>query len=898
MNTLRGFWKRILGVFNNRHRDADLAAELDSHLQFHIDDNLRAGMSPEEARRQALIKLGGLDQTKESYRDRRGLPSLDSLLQDIRFALRMLRKSPGFAFVAILTLAVGIGANAAVFGLVDAALLHSLPFRESKQLVYIWTTDTSADVRTPSPAQYLALQKYSRSFESIAGVGWGGNFYTGQPLGESLRGIAASASLLPTLGIDPVLGRNFSDDEQTPGRDAVVILSYDYWRTHFRADRNVIGSKMILNRRPTTIVGVLPQSLGAYYGRIDIFVPLVVETYSTEASLGANGQARIEIVARIKPNISLAQARSETSAIAEGLRGGNSPADRSGRFQIDTLMESLQHPGPTMQNAQLGLKMMAGASLLVLLISCVNVATLLVARGIKRKREVAVRTALGCSRWRLIQQLLTECALLFLCGGAVGLFGARWSEDIIASAVSGIVSTPLYLNVNATVVAVGLAVSLMSALLFGLIPALSASGENLIGSLKDATAKSTAGGRNRRLQSFLVMAQIALGMVLLVSFGLLFRSLLHVESASLGFDPRNVLTSTVTLPLSRYPDPRSREILISAAIDRLGSMPGVESVGATDSLPMDGADSAQMRLETTSSATSIEQETWFLSVSPSYFSTLKIPMLMGRPFQETDRQGSSKVAIVNRTFAETYFPGTTAIGHHVAFADSPQDLQEIVGVVSDFRQRNPEEDARPLVYLPIDQTLPGHWSLVARIRSSSEVGSITSRFADWLQPVDPQLYWQVGSLRLNIQNSESLTLRRPILNLVASFGALALMLVIIGVFGVASYSVAERTREIGIRVALGASRARIAMLVLGESLLVTLAGLIVGGLCALGLMRFFPTGPIGWSGSGIFLFGVSRTDTITYTLAAMVLVIVVLSASWLPARRATRVDPVTAMRCE
>jgi predicted permease len=897
MNRLRGLLARIAGLFGRSRHDADLAAEIESHLQFHTDDNIRRGMSPDQARRRALVQLGGVEQTKEVYRDQQGLPRLDSFVQDVRFGLRTMRKNPGFTAVAILTLALGIGTNASIFGLVDAALLHGLPFRAPEQLVYVWTTDTSGDLRTPSLTQYSVFQKYSRSFETVAGVGWGATFYRDEPTSPSLRGLLVSPSWLPTLGVEPMLGRNFSGAEQTVGQDAVVILSYDYWRTHFHSDQNVMGTKIVLNRRPLTIVGVLPQSLGTYYGNVDVFAPLVAETYAADTAARTTGQPRIEIVARLKPSVGLDQARSEATAIAEGLRDGATHEDRSGRFQIEPLLESLRHPGPTMENARRGLEIMAGASCLVLLISCVNVASLLVARGIKRRREIAVRSALGCSRGRLVRQLLTECALLFLCGGIVGLCSARWSQDIIASAVSGIVAAPLYLSVNATVVAAGLAISLVTALLFGIVPAASATRADISGNLKDASATSSSGMRGKRLQSLLVISQIALGMVLLVSFGLLFRSLLSVESAPLGFEPQNLLTSTVSLPLPRYPDAREREDLMRAALERARSMPGVESVGATDNLPMDGADSAQMKLETSSSTTPAQQETWFLSVSPSYFSTLKTPMLMGRSFQGTDQWESEKVAIVNRTFAETYFPGASPIGRHVAFADSPQDSREIIGVVSDFRQRNPEEDARPLVYLPIDQTLPGTWSLVIRVRAAG-AGSVASRFADWLRPIDPQLYWQVTDLPAKIQNSESLNLRRPILTLVACFGALALVLVVIGVFGVTSYSVAERTREIGIRVALGAARSRIAILVLRESLFVALAGLAVGAFSAFLLTRFFPTGPIGWSGSGILLYRVSRTDAIAYAFAAGVLVVVVLFASWLPARRAARVDPMIALRHE
>jgi predicted permease len=388
-------------------------------------------------------------------------------------------------------------------------------------------------------------------------------------------------------------------------------------------------------------------------------------------------------------------------------------------------------------------------------------------------------------------------------------------------------------------------------------------------------------------------------MVLLAGFGLLLRSFLHVETSRLGYDPRNVLTATVHLPFTRYTAPSDRARLMREAVERMRQMPGVESVGVATSLPMEGADSAQFRMEGSfPNAKPVEDGVFFVSISPDYFSTLRVPMLAGRAFSEADRQESSPVAIINQTFAKQYFPGANPIGYHLAFVDSTTAWREIVGVVADFRQRNPEEDLRPLAYFPVAQMLPSQWSMAIRVRAAGEMGTAAAPISNWLQPLDPQLYWEMGSMPRQIHDSESLTLRRPMITLFASFGGLALILVIVGVFGVTSYSVAERTREIGIRTALGAARLEIAGLVLRESLKVALAGLAVGASCAFAVARFFPTEGIGWSGSGIFLYGVSRTDSLTYGLAAALLISVVLAASWVPARRAMRVDPLVALRYE
>ena len=605
---------------------------------------------------------------------------------------------------------------------------------------------------------------------------------------------------------------------------------------------------------------------------------------------------RVQIVARLKPGVTLGQARSEAEVIASRFRNPDARADQSKRFVVEDFGEMFRNPGPTRRNAQRGLWMTAVASGAVLLIACANVASLLLARGVKRHREIAVRSALGCSRSRMIRQLLTESTLLFLCGGIIAVIVTRWCEEIITKTASGMLRG-VYLQVDMRVFTVSLAVSFLSALAFGMIPALQASRSNLNENLKDAAANAVLGAHSRRPRKYLVGAQVALGMVLLVGFGLLLRSFLHVEFSRLGYDPRNVLTATIRLPL-RYTAPPDRARLMRNAEERLRLIPGVESVGMVDSLPMEGAEASRLKIESPIAKTPpAEDEIWFVSVGPDYFSTLRVPMSSGRAFRETDGQGANPVAIVNQTFARQFFPGTNPIGYHLAFADSPT-WREIVGVVSDFRQRNPEEDLRPLAYFPVAQTMPPRWSMAIRVRAAGDLANVSSRISGLLQTVDPQLYWEFGSMQAQIQGSESLTLRRPVITLLASFGALSLVLVVVGVFGVTSYSVAERTREIGIRTALGADRLKIAGLVLAESLGVASAGLLVGTFCAFAMTRFLPTAGIGWSGSGIFLYGVSRTDSLTYGLAAALLACVVLAASWVPARRAMRVDPMVALRHE
>jgi len=885
-------------LFSRRRLYNDLSEEIEQHLEEKIEELVATGMPRKEATAAARREFGNVTLVEEDSRTVWRWPSLENFLMDLRYGLRMLRKSPGFTAAAVLTIALGIGANAAIFGLMDSALLRGLPFLEPERLVHIWTTEADGDVHTPTPAEYLAVRENSKSFEQVAATGWTDYFYDAAgSLSQNLSGFLVTPNWLPTLGIQPFLGRNFRDEEQIAGQDAVVMLSYDCWHTRFHTDPRIIGKQIVLNRRPVTVIGVLPQSLGSYYQELEIFAPLVLDTYASQGYVRA-GKLRVQILARLKPRVTLGQARSEAEVIASRLRNPGASADRSGQLVVEDFAEMLRHPGPTRLNAQHGLWMTAIAAGVVLLIACANVASLLLARGVKRCREVAVRAALGCSRGRMVRQLLTESTLLFFCGGIFALIATRWCEEIITKAASGILSG-VYLHVDARVFAVSLGASLLSALVFGMIPALHATRVNLNESLKDAAPNAAGGSHSQRPRNVLVGGQVALGMVLLVGFGLLLRSFLHVESSPIGYDPRNVLTATIRMPAARYRAPSDRVRLMREATERMRLMPGVESVGIADSLPMQGADSATLRIEVPApKAAPVEQEIWFVSVTPEYFSTLKIAMLAGRTFQERDRQDASPVAIINETFAKQFFPGTNPIGHHLAFADFPITWREIVGIVSDFRQRNPEEDLRPLAYFPAAQTVPPRWSMAIRVRAASDMTYVAARIGNWLQPVDPQLYWELGSMQAQIHDSESMTLRRPVITLLASFGGLALILVVVGVFGVTSYSVAERTREIGIRTALGAARLEIAGVVLRESMSVTFVGLAVGTFCAYSMARFFPTEGIGWSGSGIFLYGVSRTDSLTYLSAAALLITVVLAASWAPARRAMRVDPMVALRHE
>lgn len=513
-----------------------------------------------------------------------------------------------------------------------------------------------------------------------------------------------------------------------PGAMGWCWLSYDCWKKRFGGDTRIVGRQIELNRRLVTIVGVMPESLGPYYRELEIFAPLVLDSYAAHSPLRA-GQMRVEILARLKRNVTLTEARSEVDVIGGRVPGPVAADSRANRLIVQSLAEQYENPGPTEQNGRRGLSITAIAAGIVLLVACANVAALVLVRGVKRRREMAVRVALGCSRGRLIRQTLIESALLFLCGGTLALLTTHWCAAAITHVASGLVSGA-YLQVNTHVFVGALAAALGCAVIFGLIPALASTRVDLAESLKEAAAKATAGVSAGRFRRALVASQLALGMVLLVGFGLLWRSLLNVEASPMGYDAQNVLTVTTHLPAARYTTTAERAHLMRQAADRMRGMPGVVSVGLAGSLPMLGAESTNISVYARGHEESPGQDMiYYVSVDANYFSTLKVAMLAGRTFGEKDDESANHVAIVNETFAKKYLSPGDAIGSHLAFADSPIDRREIVGVVSDFRQRNPEEDIRPIAYFPILQRFPrtGIWRYEFERRATFELFRHTFR---------------------------------------------------------------------------------------------------------------------------------------------------------------------------
>jgi predicted permease len=721
MRRLRAVVRRLGSLFHKRRDEQELAEELESHLQMHIEDNLRAGLTPQEARRQALIKLGGLEQTKELCRDRRGLPFLETFLQDLRYGARMLAKNPGFTAVAVLTLALGIGPNTAIFSVVNAVLLRPLSYKDPDRLVEISEKNSKLGVNwfAVAPANFLDWQQQNHVFESMAIFGlWSEELYlAGEGPPEELQGRRVSASYFPLLGVQPILGRTFLPEEDGPGHH-VVVLTYAFWQHRFASDPKVIGRQLAFNGESYTIVGVMPkgfQTLAAGYSekeREHLWLPSVFERFApTERD--AKG---MEVIGRLKPGASVAQARVEMEAIARQLEQAYPKTNDGWGVNVRPLFDEVTQNefGTRFRPALL---LLMGAVGLVLLIACVNVASLLLARSVTRQREIAVRNALGASRLRLIRQLLTESVLLTTLGGGLGILLAVASVPALIALSPADIPRLDEARVDFIALTFTLAVALLTGLLCGLVPALSSSKPDLNGALKEGSRGATRGLAQQRTQRLLVVGEIALAVVLLTGAGLMIRSFLRLHNEDLGFEPENVLTVQVSLPRLKYADitkptakapegkaPRkwwtvrpNVSAFVRQALERLEHLPGVNSAGVVNFLPFVGDWGGPFGIDGVGPLPRSPQGweaspvAWYRAIDGDYFRAMRIRLIKGRYFTKQECESGAGVAIVNQTLARDFFPDGDALGRRLRFADSSVEegkkrLLEIVGVVADVKE--------------------------------------------------------------------------------------------------------------------------------------------------------------------------------------------------------------------
>jgi len=881
MRWLRAMLMRLSALFRKERGDRELAEEIESNLQLHIEENLRRGLTAEEARRQALIKLGRVEQTKELYRERYRLRIVETLWQDVRFGARMLRKSPGFTVVAVLTLALGIGANTAMFSLADGILLRPLPYAEPERLVVFLQSYPSVGLTRWGISQFLFAQfrEQTRSFERSAAHSSAGINLTG--LDEPLRLQAAyvTAAFFEVLGVPPALGRAFRPEEDVPGKNIVCILSDRLWRGRFGGDPGIVGRSLLLDGQPREVVGVMPP--GFQYPRIetDIWIPL-----------GLNPQRRFGFmftgIARLKPGVTAAQAEAETTGIQWNLaRQSDNPPPAGADMKM---MVRPLHTAVT-QSARTPLLVLLGAVGLVLLIACANIANLLLARVTARRREIALRIALGASPLRIVVQLLTESLLLAAMGALAGVLLANWLVALIGRLPLEGIPRITEVGVSTAALAFTAALALLTGILFGVAPAFRARRISLSAGLHEGI-RSTASASSRGTSRFLVAAQVALSLVLLVGAGLLLKSFAHLLAVNPGFQPENLLTMRLSLSGERYAEPEPMAQFYESLLERVRSLPGVRAAGLITALPIrpDGwADG--YAVEGHERPGPVQPNAMIRVVLPGYFQALGIPLLRGRDFSSADRGDSEPVAIVDETLARLYWPDGNALGKRIRFGwdTSERAWMTIVGVAGNVKHSGLAAAGYPHLYLSHRQREGRADAMYLAVRTTSDPAAATAGIREQVRALDANV--PVFAVRtMSGLVAESLNSQRLTNLLLGAFAATALLLAGVGIYGVMSLSVTGRTQEFGIRIALGAQRGDVLRLVVTQGMKIVAAGAVVGVLGALGATRFLQT----------LLFEVSPADPVTFAAVAAILGGAAFAACWIPARRATKVDPMVALRYE
>ena len=809
------------------------------------------------------------------------------MIADLKYAFRMLLKTPGFTIIAALTLALGIGANSAIFSVVDAMLLRPLPFEDPDRIVMVWQRSAAnpADRDVYSFPNYVDLRDQSQSFSTLAAFARTGAVLNQAEQSQALDGTAATPEIFATLGVRPWLGRTFTQEDARDGAAPVVVLTYPFWQRAFGGDMNIVGRQISLSGRSHTVIGVMPPGWKFPIGdeRIDYVAPL---HFLLGAAAQNRGATFLSLVGRLKPGVSIQQAQAEITAISGGL-AQQYPDTNTGAEAATVLTLHDDVIG----NVRSALLVLLGAVALVLLIACANVANLLLARAASRSREIAIRTALGASRGRVVRQLLCESLLLAIVGTAAGLMLAWWAVDVLGALGSRGLPHLGVINVNFTVVAFTVGLALASTLLFGLIPALQVSRASVNTALQQGGKGSTGGAQSQRIRGLLVVSQVSLSLLLLAGAGLLIKSFVNLRSTNPGFDPERVLTAQINLPRVHYAADEEKRIRTHGLIqEKLAAIPGVQYAAGVEPLPLGG--NARFSSFTVSGMAPLPRgqhpSAGRLVATPDYFRVMRIPLLNGRAFTHADTRAAPPVAIVNEAFARRHFPHRDPVGQQL-FLDLPDDtvrVCEIVGVAGNARHAALNEEAKPEIYLPFAQYAGGRLDIVLRT-ATPHLAGLDAAVKQAVHAVDPDLFVPQLAPMTSFVGTQ---LAQPRFNMVllAVFAGVAMILAAIGIYGVIAYSVAQRTREIGIRMALGAQRTEMLGMILRQSLALVAVGLVIGLLASLAGTRLMSS----------LLYEVGATDFSTYALVMALLGGAALLASYIPARRAMNVDPMVALRYE
>ena len=880
-------WSKLRSWSQTTLRRSRVESEMDAEIRFHIEafaaDLVRSGVSREEAMRRARIEFGGVERVKEEGREARGMHFLDEIRQDFRYGQRVLRKSPGFAVVAVLTLALGIGATTAIFSVVNAVLLRPLAIEDPSHVVLLqeqWK-GSAGDV---SVGNFKDIKEQSSSFVQVSCSNNASFNLETQDIPERVDGEIATFNYFATFGVQPLVGRVFAADEDRPGQAPVVVISERFWRTRLHADPSIVGKQIRVNGLPTAVVGVMPKSFDPLLSNSNLWVPSAF----TPAELADHDNHYLNVMARLKSGVAITQAQSELELIAHRLQQQYPLDDADRSFRIQPLANAL------LGDQRLSLRMMLAAVGFLLLIACANIANLQLARSRARQKEIAMRAALGASPNRIVRQLLAENVVLGLAGGVAGVLLAYWAVSWIIAHGPAEMPRLDQSRIDASTLAFACVVALLSSFLFGLAPALRSASTRLSEAFKSATG--IVSGSRDRIRGLLVVGEVSLALILMAGAGLLIRSALLVSHVDPGFNTDNLVVGRVGLPDAGYHDPAVARQTFERMIIAAAALPGVESAAVVSRAPLAGGGSSNGLLaegKPFDLANLVNSQLQI--VSPSYLSTARVPLKAGRDFTPQDTRERTFVAIVNETLARTMWPGEDPLGKRFACCESgPKGRMdpvwhEVIGVVADVRAQGLDRQAQPAFYIPVAQMPPASWDWIGRTMDllvRTRAGAVPLRE---LQSIVASIAPEVPIYRLSSMKQKiSSTLERSHFDtfLLTIFAVTALLLSSVGIYGVLSYMVAQRTRDIGIRMALGASQGQIVWDVLSFGLRLAAIGLAIGLAAAFAATRLLSS----------LLYGVRPTDAITFAVVSILLLAVALLASYLPARRATRVDPLTAFR--
>ena len=814
------------------------------------------------------------------------------MLQELRFAIRSLVKTPGFTAVALITVALAIAANTAVFSLVNALLIKPLPFKDPQKLVLLFEkfSGMGLDQIPVSVPEYLDYEKQLTSYEGIAAFNFSNFNLTGGDMPERVQGAVVTPSLFPVLGVQPIKGRIFNQDEMGEGKDGVVVVSERLWRRRFNSDPKLVGQQLPINGRSFTVIGIMPAEFefplplfgvqGATFAeRADIWKPVAF----TQDELKSRGSRSYGVVGRLKPGVTLAQAQAELDTVIAAWH----PLYPDNYEEVTKFGATLYAIHDLVVGPMRGaLWILLAAVAVVLLIACANLTTMLLARAGAREREFAIRLALGAGRTQLVRQMLSESLLLAVAGGFAGVLLAIWGLDLLRSIGAQTVPRIAEVNLDLRVLLVTLAVALITGVVFGLVPALASGKPELTEALKEGGRGSTSGRRRNRLRNTLVVAEVALALVLLVGASLLLKSFVRLQNVDPGFNPKNVLTMEVALPLLKYPRGKPVADFYAEVTRRVKTLPGVEAAAFASILPLSGTNSdSSFKIEgLDSAATKIYPDEEIRATTPEYFSVLQVPILQGRFFNEGDQFEGPGVVIVNSAFAKKWFP-QGALGKRITFSDmSKPDVKwiTVVGVVGDMRHRGLDQEVKPEFYFAHHQN--PYRNMILTVRSTQDPRSLTSAIRREISNLDPDL--PAANVRTLEQiTADSIAPRRLSVALITVFACVALSLASVGIYGVMSFLVVQRTHEIGVRMALGAQRRDVFALVIGRAAKLVAIGSVIGLLLAVVSSRAIRS----------MLYNVAALDVSTFALVTMALVAVALLASYIPARRAMRADPMIAL---